>query len=82
MSNCSRPVERRYSKTPVFLSNTKSMITGNAKKTADKDSKAIERSGKLFDKSMGPGVIKSGGIIDIRFENITSYIVRNTPRIM
>jgi hypothetical protein len=85
MSNWSRPVERRYSKTPLFLSYTKSMITGNAKRTAEKDSKAIERRGKLFVKSMGAGVLTSDGIIDgiivIRFERTTPYTVRNAPMI-
>jgi len=75
ISSWSRPVERRYSKTPLFLSYTNSMITGNAKRTAEKDSKAIERSGKLPTKSMGVGVFMSGGIIDgitvIRFERTT-----------
>ena len=58
------------------------MITGNAKRTADMDSKAIERRGKLFVKSMGAGVLMSGGIIDIRFEITTPYTVRNAPMIM
>ena len=75
MSSWSRPVERRYSKTPLFLSYTNSMITGSAKRTADMDSKAIERSGKLFVKSTGAGVFMSGGItagiIDMRLERIT-----------
>ena len=86
MSNWSRPVERRYSKTPLFLSYTKSMITGNAKRTAEMDSRAIERSGKLLVKLTGAGVFMSGGIIDgiivIRFERTTPYIVRNIPMIM
>jgi hypothetical protein len=50
------------------------MITGNAKRTAERDSNAIDRSGKLLTKSMGAGVL-SGGIIDgiivIRFERTT-----------
>jgi hypothetical protein len=46
------------------------------------DSRAIERRGKLFVKSMGAGVFMSGGIIDIRFEITTPYIVRNAPMIM
>ena len=75
MSSWSRPVERRYSKTPLFLSYTKSMITGNAKRTVDNDSKAIERSGKLLVRSMGAGVLMAGPIIDgiivIRFERTT-----------
>ena len=85
MSNWSRPVERRYSKTPLFLSYTKSMITGKAKRTAAIDSKAIESRGKLFAKSMGAGVFTSDeitdGIIVIRFERITPYTVRNAPMI-
>jgi hypothetical protein len=75
MSSWSRPVERRYSKTPLFLSYTKSMITGIAKMTAEKDNKAIERSGKLLVKSTGAGVLMSGEIIDgiivIRFARTT-----------
>jgi hypothetical protein len=51
------------------------MITGNAKRTADKESSAIDKSGKLLTKSMGVGVLMSGGIIDgiivIRFERTT-----------
>jgi hypothetical protein len=51
------------------------MITGNAKITAEKDSKAIERSGKLLVKSTGTGVFMLGGIIEgiivIRFERTT-----------
>ena len=86
MSIWSRPVERRYSKTPLFLSYTKSMITGSANRTAERDSKAIESSGKLLVKSMGAGVFMSGGIIAgiivIRFERTTPYIVRNTPMMM
>ncbi len=86
MSVWSRPVERRYSKTPLFLSYTKSMITGNAKRTAERDSKAIERSGKLLVKSMGTGVFISEGIIDgitvIRFERTTPYIVVIAPMTM
>jgi len=62
------------------------MITGKAKRTADMDSKAIERKGKLLVKSMGAGVFMSGGIIDgiidIRFEITTPYTVRNAPKIM
>ena len=62
------------------------MTTGNANITADMDSKAIERSGKLLVKSMGAGVFMSGGIIDgiivIRFERTTPYIVRSVPMIM
>jgi hypothetical protein len=62
------------------------MITGNAKRTADKDSRAIERSGKLLIKSRGAGVFISGGISDgiivIRFERTTPYTVRNAPRTM
>ena len=86
MSSWSRPVERRYSKTPLFLSYTKSMTTGNANITAERDSKAIERSGKLLVKSMGTGLFMSGGLIEgiivIRFERTTPYMVRNIPRIM
>jgi hypothetical protein len=62
------------------------MITGNAKRTAAIDSKAIERRGKLFVKSIGAGVFMSGGIIDgiidIRFEITTPYTVRNAPKKM
>jgi len=62
------------------------MITGNANRTAERDSRAIERSGKLLVKSMGAGVFMSGGIIvgiiDIRFERTTPYMVRSTPMIM
>jgi len=62
------------------------MIAGNAKRTAEKDSTAIERSGKLLVKSIGAGVFTSGGIIDgiidIIFDITTPYMVRNTPRIM
>jgi hypothetical protein len=62
------------------------MITGSANRTAERESRAIERSGKLFVKSMGAGVLVLGGIIDgiivIRFERTTPYIVRNVPRIM
>jgi len=62
------------------------MITGNAKRTADKDNKAIERSGKLLVKSMGTGVFMSGGIIDgiivIRFERTIPYKVVIVPMIM
>jgi formate/nitrite transporter FocA (FNT family) len=86
MSSWSRPVERRYSKTPLFLSYTKSIIAGSANRTAEKDSKAIEMSGKLFVKSMGAGVFVTGGfiagIIVIRFERITPYIVRIVPKMM
>jgi hypothetical protein len=61
------------------------MITGNANITAERDSKAIERSGKLLVKSIGTGVFISGGIIDgiivIRFERTTPYIVVITPMI-
>jgi len=64
------------------LSYTKSIITGNAKRTAAIDNKAIERRGKLFVKLMGVGVLMSGGIIDIRFEITTPYTVRNAPMIM
>jgi len=86
MSSWSRPVERRYSKTPLFLSYTNSMTTGNANITAERDSKAIEMSGKLFVKSMGAGELELGGIIVgiivIRFERTTPYMVRNIPRTM
>jgi hypothetical protein len=63
------------------------MTTGNANITAERDSKAIERSGKLLVKSMGIGVLfMSGGLIEgiivIRFERTTPYMVRNIPRIM
>ena len=84
MSNWSRPVERRYSKTPLFLSYTKSMITGKAKRTAAIESKAIESRGKLLAKSMGAGVtsdVITDGIIVIRFERTTPYTVRNAPMI-
>jgi hypothetical protein len=47
------------------------MITGNAKRTADKDNKATERSGKLLAKSMGTGVSMSGGIMDGSTERTT-----------
>jgi len=83
MSSWSRPVERRYSKTPLFLSYTKSMTTGKENMTAEKDSKAIERSGKLLVKSMGIGVLMPAGIIDgiivIRFERTTPYMVVIAP---
>ena len=86
MSSWSRPVERRYSKTPLFLSYTKSIITGNENRTAERDNKAIEMSGKLFVKSMDAVVFVLGGIIEgiivIRFERTTPYMVRNVPRIM
>jgi hypothetical protein len=51
------------------------MITGNANITAESDSNATERSGKLLVKSIGTGVpISDGtndGIIVIRFERTT-----------
>jgi type III secretory pathway component EscV len=53
------------------------MITGSENRTAERDSRAIERSGKLFVKSKGAGVFVSGGIIAgiivIRFERTTPY---------
>ena len=58
------------------------MITGNAKSTDDKDNNATEISGNMPAKSNGTGVFMSVGIIDIRFEITTPYIVRNTPMIM
>jgi len=62
------------------------MIIGNANRTAERDSRAIERSGKLLVKSTGVGVFMSGGIIDgiivIRLERTTPYMVRNIPMIM
>jgi hypothetical protein len=62
------------------------MITGRAKSTADIDSKATERSGKLLVKSMGTGVFTSAGTIEgiivIRFERTTPYKVVIVPMIM
>lgn len=85
MSIWSRPVDRRYSKTPLFLSYTYSMITGKAKSTPERDNKAIERRGKLLVKSTGTGVFISGGIIwgiiVMRFERTTPYMVVIVPMI-
>lgn len=63
MSIWSSPVERRYSKTPLFLSYTKSITTGNEKKTPDIDRRATDRKGKLLVRSIGEGVATSDGII-------------------
>jgi hypothetical protein len=65
------PVERRYSKTPLFLSYTNSITTGSEKKTADSERRATERTGKLFDKSIGEGLTEPDGMIDIMFDRIT-----------
>jgi len=62
------------------------MITGRAKSTADIDSRAIERSGKLLVKLIGIGVSMSGGTIEgiivIKFERTTPYKVVIDPMIM
>jgi hypothetical protein len=70
MSSWSSPVERRYSKTPLFLSYTKSIITGNEKRTADSERRATDRTGKLLEKSIEAGVTELEGIIDIMFDRI------------
>jgi hypothetical protein len=62
------------------------MITGNAKRTPERDNKATERSGKLLVKSTGIGVFMSGGIIEgimvMRFERTTPYMVVIVPMMM
>ena len=63
MSIWSSPVERRYSNTPLFLSYTKSITTGNEKKTPDIDKRATDKKGKLLAKSIGEGVAISDGMI-------------------
>jgi hypothetical protein len=47
------------------------MTTGSEKRTDDRERRATDRTGKLFDKSIGAGVTELDGMIDIIFDKIT-----------
>jgi hypothetical protein len=74
ISNWSRPVERRYSKTPLFLSYTNSITTGSEKRRADSERRATDRKGKLFIKLIDvlAGLAESAGTND-------NMLARTTP---
>ena len=82
-SSWSRPVERRYSRTPVFLSNTNSITTGVEKMSVDMETIATDTSGMLFIKSIDvfSRVIKSAGMKDGIFEKIAPKTDIAIPKI-
>jgi hypothetical protein len=84
MSSWSRPVERRYSKIPLFLSYTKSITTGREKSSAESERKATEMIGKMFVNSLGvlTGLTELAGIRVIMFDRIVPKIDITTPRMM
>jgi hypothetical protein len=48
ISSWSRPVDRRYSNTPLFLSYTNRITTGVEKIVAERERKATDRTGKML----------------------------------
>jgi hypothetical protein len=72
ISSWSRPVERRYSRTPLFLSYTNSITTGSEKRRAESERIATDRIGKLFIKSIGvlAGLAELAGMNDNMFDRI------------